>query len=59
MGFDYYYKLAFAGLIKDGTSELLDEAKGLIPEGSSWADINKIIENEATGNYESNGEKCK
>jgi hypothetical protein len=38
---------------------LLEEAKQLIPAGSTWSDINKIIENEATGNYESNGEKCK
>ncbi|MHA7129555.1 hypothetical protein [Algoriphagus namhaensis] len=59
LGFDYYYKLSFAGLIKDGTSELLDEAEELIPPGSSWSDIDKIIQNEATGNYESKGEKCK
>jgi hypothetical protein len=25
--FDYYYKLSFAGLIKDGTTELLEEAQ--------------------------------
>lgn len=58
LGFDYYYKLSFAGLIKYRTSELLDEAKELIPTGSSWSVINKIIENEATGNHESKGEKC-
>ena len=58
LGFDYYYKLSFAGLVKDGTPELLEEAKQLIPAGSSWSEINKIIENEATGNYQANGEKC-
>ena len=59
LGFDYYYKLSFAGLVKNGTSELLDEAEQLIPTGSSWSEINRIIENEATGNHESKGEKCK
>jgi hypothetical protein len=58
LGFDYYYKMAFAGLIKDGTTELLDEAKQLIPAGSSWSEINEIIINEATGNYKAKGEKC-
>jgi len=58
LGFDYYYKMAFGGLLKDGTEVPLDEVKNLIPSGSSWSEISKILENEATGNYNANGEKC-
>ncbi|KPQ17202.1 MAG: hypothetical protein HLUCCX10_06905, partial [Algoriphagus marincola HL-49] len=52
------YKRAFGGLLKDGTEDPLDEVKNLIPSGSSWSEISKILENEATGNYDANGEKC-
>ncbi|SDD21946.1 hypothetical protein SAMN04488104_101966 [Algoriphagus faecimaris] len=58
LGFDYYYKMAFGGLLKDGTEDPLDEVKDFIPSGSSWSEISKILENEATGNYNANGEKC-
>lgn len=58
LGFDYYYKMAFGGLIKEGTSEFVDEAKNLVPPGSSLSEIRKIIENEAMGNYEANGKRC-
>ena len=58
LGFDYYYKMAFGGLIKEGTSEFVDEAKNLVPLGSSLSEIRKIIENEAMGNYEANGKRC-
>ena len=56
--FDYYYKLSFGGLIKDGTTDLLEEAQQLIPAGSSWSEIEGVITNEATGNYQANGKKC-
>jgi hypothetical protein len=56
--FYYHYKLSFGGLIKDGTTDLLEEAQQLIPAGSSWSEIEGVITNEATGNYQANGEKC-
>ncbi|WP_144607521.1 hypothetical protein [Algoriphagus algorifonticola] len=58
LGFDYYYKMAFGGLVKNGTRELILEAKPYLPDGVSWDEIRKILENEATGNYQANGEKC-
>ena len=57
--FDYYYKLAFGGLINPTNPlDLIDEAIPLIPSGSSWSDINEILNNEASGNNQANGEKC-
>jgi hypothetical protein len=59
LGFDYYYKMAFGGLINpNNPTQLIDEAKPFIPPGSSWADIEKILINEATGNNQANGTKC-
>jgi hypothetical protein len=58
LGFDYYYKMAFGGLVKNGTRELILEAKPYLPDRVSWDEIRKILENEATGNYQANGEKC-
>lgn len=59
LGLDYYYKLSLGGMLKDGTTEPLDEVKALIPNGSSWEEISQILVNEATGNNKANGEKCK
>jgi hypothetical protein len=57
--FDYYYKMAFGGLINPANpNELIDEAKPLIPSGSSWSEIKNILANEALGNNQANGEKC-
>jgi hypothetical protein len=59
LGFDYYYKMAFGGLVKDSDpTQLIDEAKQFLPTGSSWSEIDRILQNEATGNYQANGEKC-
>ncbi|MFT7364188.1 MAG: hypothetical protein ACI9UV_002397, partial [Algoriphagus sp.] len=59
LGFDYYYKMAFGGLVKDSDpTQLIDEAKQLLPAGSSWSEIDRILQNEATGNYQANGTKC-
>lgn len=59
LGFDYYYKMAFGGLVKDSDpTQLIDEAKQFIPTGSSWSEIERILTMEATGNYQANGEKC-
>jgi hypothetical protein len=59
LGFDYYYKLAFGGLVrKDNPTSLIEEAKQFIPSGSSWADIEKILLNEANGTNQANGTKC-
>ncbi|TFV95930.1 hypothetical protein E4S40_06820 [Algoriphagus kandeliae] len=58
LGFDYYYKMAFGGLVKKGTSELIMEAKPYLPDGVTWADIEKILLNEANGTNQANGEKC-
>ena len=58
LNFEYYYSMAFGGLVKyNDPSQIIDEAKPFIPTGSSWSDIKKILENEATGNYASNGQK--
>ena len=35
-----------------------NEMANFSPPGSRWSEINQIIENEATGNYQANGEKC-
>jgi hypothetical protein len=59
LGFDYYYKLAFGGLVrKDNPTSLIEEAKQFIPSGNSWADIEKILLNEANGTNQANGTKC-
>ncbi|WP_338222773.1 hypothetical protein [Algoriphagus confluentis] len=59
LGFDYYYKMAFGGLLNpDNPTQLIDEAKQFIPSGSSWAEIQKILNNEATGTNQANGTKC-
>jgi len=50
--------MAFGGLVKNGTRELILEAKPYLPDGVSWDEIRKLLENEATGNYQANGEKC-
>ena len=58
--FDYYYKMAFGGLVKNNDpTQLIEEAKQFIPPGSSWSEISKILVNEATSNDKSNGTKCK
>jgi hypothetical protein len=51
--------MAFGGLVKDSDpTQLIDEAKQLLPAGSSWSEIDRILQNEATGNYQANGTKC-
>jgi len=60
LGFDYYYKMAFGGLVEhNNPNNLIQEAKQYIPAGSSWSDINKILSNEAKGTNQAKGEKCK
>jgi hypothetical protein len=56
LGFDYYYKMAFGGLIKNGTSDPISDVIPLIPNGD-WASISKILENEATTNNLAKGIK--
>lgn len=57
--FDYYYKMAFGGLINPANpNELIYEAKPLIPSGSSWSEINQILNREANGTNQANGTKC-
>ena len=59
LGFDYYYKMVFGGLVNpNNPRELIDEAKLIIPPGSTWEEIRDIIEKEAKGNDQANGEKC-
>lgn len=59
LGFDYYYKMAFGGLVKDSDpTQLIDEAKQFLPPGSNWSEIERILTLESTGNYQANGEKC-
>jgi hypothetical protein len=50
--------MAFGGLIKRGTSELIMEAKPYLPDGVCWANIEKILLNEANGTNQANGTKC-
>jgi hypothetical protein len=57
--FDYYYKMAFGGLVKkENPTELMDEAKPYLPSGTSWDEILNLLDNEKSGNYKANGEKC-
>ena len=59
LSFDYYYKMAFGGLVNpDDPTQLIDEAKQYIPSGSSMAEIPRILINEATGSNQANGTKC-
>jgi hypothetical protein len=59
LNFEYYYSMAFGGLVKyNDPTQLIDEAKQFLPAGSSWSEIDRILQNEATGNNQSNGEKC-
>jgi len=59
LGFDYYYKMSFGGLINPtNPTELIDEAKPLIPAGSSWTQINQILNKEANGSNHAKGAKC-
>jgi len=59
LGFDYYYKMAFGGLVNPSDpTQLIDEAKSYIPSGSSWEEINQILNNEKNGNFEAKGTKC-
>jgi hypothetical protein len=59
LGFDYYYKMAFGGLVrKDNPTLPIDEAKQFIPSGSGWTQIDRILQNEAKGTNQANGEKC-
>ncbi|MGM0943687.1 MAG: hypothetical protein ACQEW9_00810 [Bacteroidota bacterium] len=59
LGFDYYYKMAFGGLVNPSdNTQLIDEAKPFIPSGSSWAEIDQILKNEASGSNQANGTKC-
>jgi len=59
LGFDYYFKMAFGGLLNpDNPTQLIDEAKQYIPKGSSWSEIDRILKNEANGNNQANGTKC-
>lgn len=59
LSFEYYYSMAFGGLVKyNDPTQLIDEAKQFLPAGSSWSEIDRILQNEATGNYQANGTKC-
>jgi len=59
LGFDYYYKMAFGGLVrKDNPTLPIDEAKQFISSGSGWTQIDRILQNEAKGTNQANGEKC-
>jgi hypothetical protein len=60
LGFDYYYKMAFGGLVdQNNPNNLIQEAKQYIPAGSSWSDIKKILSDEAKGTNQAKGKKCK
>jgi hypothetical protein len=51
--------MAFGGLVNPSDpNQLIDEAKSHIPPGSSWAEINQILKNEAFGSNQAIGEKC-
>ncbi|MDN3204126.1 hypothetical protein [Algoriphagus sediminis] len=56
--FDYYYKMSFGGLLNPNKTQLIDEAKPFIPAGSSWNEINQILNNEKNGSNKANGTKC-
>ncbi len=57
--FDYYYKMAFGGLVKkENPTQLMDEAKPYLPSGTSWDDILNLLDKEKSGNYEAKGKKC-
>ncbi|MDG1275844.1 MAG: hypothetical protein P8O16_01100 [Algoriphagus sp.] len=59
LGFDYYYKSVFAGLVKkDNPTELIEEAEAFLPESTSWNEILIQINNEVSGNNKAKGEKC-
>ena len=56
LGFDYYYKMAFGGLLKDGTTQPIKEVEPMIPNGN-WYEIEQILANEALGNSNAKGKK--
>ncbi|MHA7129560.1 hypothetical protein [Algoriphagus namhaensis] len=59
LGFDYYYKMSFGGLINPSNpTELINEAKPLIPSGTSWSQINQILNREANGSNKASGTPC-
>ena len=59
LSFDYYYSMAFAGLVKrDNPSQPMDEVVEFIPEGTTWSEINQIIVREINGSNKANGTKC-
>ncbi|MDE0562011.1 hypothetical protein OU792_18595, partial [Algoriphagus sp. NF] len=52
LGFDYYYKMAFGGLVKkDKPTELMEEAKSYLPSGTSWNDVLDLLIKENSGNH--------
>ncbi|MDF2156675.1 hypothetical protein [Algoriphagus sp. CAU 1675] len=56
LGFDYYYKMGFGGLLKNGTSDPISDIVPLIPNGD-WDAIATTLENEATANSLAKGIK--
>jgi hypothetical protein len=56
LDFDYYYKMAFGGLLKSGTSDPIKEVQPMIPNGN-WQAILEILEAEATNNQSAKGVK--
>lgn len=59
MNFDYYYIMAFGGLLDYGTENPISDVIPLIPNGD-WGAIEDILENEATANNLAEGirENC-
>jgi hypothetical protein len=56
LGLDYYYKMAFGGLLQNGTANPISDVVPMIPNGD-WNTILQILENEATGNNMARGIK--
>jgi len=56
LDFDYYYKMAFGGLLDYGTTDPISDVIPLIPNGD-WNAIEDILENEATANNLAEGIK--
>lgn len=60
LGWDYYYSMAFGGLLYDKNGKLkeVDAFKALIPKRKDRKKILLIIENEQNGNKNAKGKKC-
>jgi hypothetical protein len=56
LGLDYYYKMAFGGMLQNGTPNPIQDVVQYIPNGD-WQAIAQILENEATGNNYAEGIK--